>query len=186
VTAGRTTLVKEMVEAIRLGQVRKEQILGALHKVSFGIEQLRKGLPAIRVTFQTLVSPGFADGTAVDNEPLYETCGELDMYELTDVSRVDVLRFGRYDNLDVSFDDIVVSREHGLVIFAGGYPLYCDFGTLDNGERHGSRNGTYVDGLEKIRDAMIMWMPGQTLSFGGKLGGIRRNRIAYQMLRDPN
>jgi hypothetical protein len=189
---GRTTIARDLIELIKLGKADKDEILRNLAEASGGAERLRKGKPAVTVRFHALrdVKPGkHARGTmslAEDAaEPVYDELISAPLFALTDDDRVDVLRFGRHPDQDVQILDSQVSREHGLVIFADSLPLYCDYGTLHGGVHTGSTNGTYLDGVIRIRDAMINWLPGQALMLGigfpRKGGQVLHIKVTYEL-----
>ena len=174
---GRTTLGRDLIELIRVGKIQKDVVLAHLADASHGAEQLRRGPPAVTVLVHVLrsrprisaeMAMGIARGTVsfpvVD--PIYDVTMRVSLYALTDVSRVDVLTFGRHPSQDIQILDAMVSREHGLVILAGHIPLFCDYGTLIDGKHAGSTNGTYLNGASLIRDTMISWLPGYELMLG--------------------
>lgn len=183
---GRTTISRDLIEMIRLGRAAKEEVLRHLADASSGARQLRHGAPAVTIRFETLRTssssssstsghdrpapppPLLARGTAYrgTGEPLYDLGMVEHLYDLSDADRVDVIRFGRHPDQDVQLLDRIVSREHGLVIFAEPVPLFCDYGTLIEGKHSGSTNGTYLDGVTRIHDAMFPWLPGQALMLG--------------------
>jgi hypothetical protein len=168
---GRTTIARDLIELIQLGKADKAAILRSLDAAASGAERLRTGPPAVTVHFHNLrvntaARAPVARGTRIDSTPVYERAGRAQLYALTDAARVDVVRFGRHPDQDIQVLDKTVSREHGLVIFAGELPLFCDYGTLKDGGHTGSMNGTYLDGVVRISDTMIPWLPGQELLFG--------------------
>ena len=181
---GRTTIARDLIELIRLGKIEKAEILRNLEAGTRGAEQLRRGDPALILTFEQLQASSpprssLARGTAL-GEPTYRTLRDVPMYALTDADRVDVLRFGRHPDQDVQLLGRTVSREHGLVIF-GGDVLFCDYGTLRGGEHKGSLNGTYLDGQALIRDTMITWLTVHTLQLG-QVNDRFEFRVRYRLL----
>ena len=180
---GRTTIARDLISLIQLGRVDKERILRDLDQASSGAEQLRTGPPAATVTLyrarDAQMTSALARGTEAMAAPIYDVVTSASLYGLSDASRVDVLRFGRHPGQDIQILDHCVSREHGLVIYAGQLPLFCDFGTLKHGAHAGSTNGTYLNGVTQIRDAMISWLPGHELMFGSGLP--RRSGYAFKL-----
>jgi hypothetical protein len=170
----RTTIAMDLIEAIKLGTARKEEVLRDLDDASEGAETLRVGTPAVTVKFHALrepsshasIDPQLARGTLAAPQATYELAFTSSLYALDDAARVDVIRLGRRPDQDVVLFDPQVSREHGLVIYAGRLPLFCDYGSLKAGAHSGSTNGTYVDGVTRICDAMITWLPTQALMLG--------------------
>ena len=63
-----------------------------------------------------------------------------------------------------------ISRDHGLVFVDGtGQVKFRDFGTEKTGGRDGSKNGTWIDGRQPVRDVVIDWVPGTYLGLGGRV-----------------
>jgi hypothetical protein len=194
---GRTTIARDLIAMIKCGKAQKEEVLRHLEAASEGAERLRKGMPAITVKFEQLDLPKdreplLARGTEhyVIDEPRYELVLEAPMYALSDDNRVDVLRFGRHPDQDVQLLDIRVSREHGLIIYSDKLPLFCDYGTMIDGARAGSLNGTYLDGVSRVRDTMIQWLPIHGLHLGTQFSDTRGNalhgiRVSYVMHAVP-
>lgn len=62
-----------------------------------------------------------------------------------------------------------ISRDHGLVFLDDEARIYYrDFGTKKDGHRAGSKNGTWINGEERIRDLVIPWHEGDYLGIGGR------------------
>lgn len=173
----RTTIARSLIELIKLGKADKDEILRHLEAGTSGAAELRRGEPALTVEFRELREPG----TAAPADDVYRLVDRVGMYHLTDADRVDVLTFGRHPGQDVQLLDMIVSREHGLIIYGGRLPLFCDYGTLDRRApgHAGTTNGTYLDGATLIHDAMITWLPHQALM----LGEVRRDVTGRQRYR---
>jgi FHA domain len=186
---GRTTIALDLIQAIKLGKADKAEVLRQLSRASAGAEALRHGPPAATVTFHKLrdqprprdLRASLARGTAIHAAGDYEVSATASLYELTDAARVDVIRFGRHPDQDIQLLDPTVSREHGLIIYAGELPLFCDYGTMIGGAHAGSTNGTFIDGEILIRDSMIRWLPTQVLMLGKLIGGHHATKITYQL-----
>jgi len=182
----RTTIARDLIDAIRLGTADKERILHDLEEASRGSRELHVGRPAVTVSVHEIQGPSLARGTGyVSDSPPYRVVHTASLYEMSDAARVDVLRIGRQPGQDVELLDRCVSREHGLIIYADGLPLFCDYGTLHDGSHTGSTNGTYLDGVTRIRDAMITWMPAQALMLGTTSGPRNltfRYKVTYDLL----
>jgi FHA domain len=168
----RTTIARELISLIQLRKADKAAILASLDAATSGAEQLRVGAPAVTVHVHQLRAlksdRPVARGTQMPEAAIYDPITTAHLYSLGDQARVDVLRFGRHPDQDIQLLDRLVSREHGLVIFSDGLPLFCDYGTLKQGGHTGSTNGTYLDGVMRISDAMITWPPGQALMLGSQ------------------
>jgi hypothetical protein len=62
-----------------------------------------------------------------------------------------------------------ISRDHGLVFLDDKAQIFFrDFGTKKEGARKGSKNGTWVNGVQKIQDLVIPWQEGDYLGLGGR------------------
>src|SRR5581483_8441454 len=62
-----------------------------------------------------------------------------------------------------------ISRDHGLIFLDDKARIYFrDFGTKKEGERKGSKNGTWINGEQKIQDLVIPWKEGDYLGIGGR------------------
>lgn len=62
-----------------------------------------------------------------------------------------------------------ISRDHGLIFLDDQAQIHFrDFGTKKEGERKGSKNGTWVNGLQKIQGLVIPWKEGDYLGIGGR------------------
>lgn len=186
----RTTLVLEMIEAIRLGDVSKEQVLDALGEGFEDSEALRlqseplfevhayeivpSWLEAIRVPSLKDVGDVLCrrrsvhEVLAASRGVTYRTVAAAGLHDLSPHGRADVLRVGRHPEQDFQLLDQCVSREHGLIICTGNAVFYCDYGSLKGGHRAGSTNGTFINGEVPIKDTMIFWSPGLDLMLGGR------------------
>ena len=188
----RTTLGIGLLEQLKLGTVQKADILRDLEFGAGKSEELRVGGPVITVHFHELrerEGSGLAVGTMASSQAAYAKYASVSLYALSDPTRLDVLRFGRHPDQDVQLIDQTVSREHGLVILAGGAPLFCDYGTLKGGAHSGSMNGTYISGVGRVRDTILQWLPAWKLEIGTfqTRGGTPRSRyeIAYELHMRP-
>lgn len=62
-----------------------------------------------------------------------------------------------------------ISRDHGLIFLDDKARIFFrDFGTKKHGERRGSKNGTWVNGVKKVQDVVIPWSEGDYLGIGGR------------------
>jgi hypothetical protein len=62
-----------------------------------------------------------------------------------------------------------ISRDHGLVFLDEKAQIYFrDFGTKKEQGRQGSKNGTWVNGSQRIQDVVIPWKEGEYLGLGGR------------------
>ena len=62
-----------------------------------------------------------------------------------------------------------ISRDHGLVFLDENAQIYFrDFGTKKDAGRQGSKNGTWVNGSQRIQDVVIPWREGDYLGLGGR------------------
>jgi hypothetical protein len=62
-----------------------------------------------------------------------------------------------------------ISRDHGLIFLDDQARIFFrDFGTKKEGARKGSKNGTWINGAQKIQDLVIPWMEGDYLGIGGR------------------
>lgn len=85
------------------------------------------------------------------------------------------------DKLDPSCVCGQISRDHGLIFLDDkGHIYFRDFGTKKNGRREGSKNGTWIDGDEKIRDLVIPWHEGQFLGIGGRAWVRREGKLVRE------
>lgn len=63
-----------------------------------------------------------------------------------------------------------ISRDHGLVFLGSdGRIKYRDFGTKKEGSRHGSKNGTWVNGEQRVQNSVTDWTDGTYLGLGGRV-----------------
>ncbi|MGE0707617.1 MAG: FHA domain-containing protein [Planctomycetota bacterium] len=123
---------------------------------------------------------------------------EAFLYDATSVGQLMCLGVGRYphnqlrpyvgedpetyyrdpDRLDPTCICGQISRDHGLVFLSpDGKIRFRDFGTKKQGSRHGSKNGTWVNGEERVRNAVIEWPPGSYLGLGGRVWVRREGRL---------
>jgi hypothetical protein len=73
------------------------------------------------------------------------------------------------DELDPAAVCGQISRDHGLIFLDENAKIFFrDFGTKKDGERKGSKNGTWVNGVQKIQDIVIPWNEGDYLGVGGR------------------
>ncbi len=62
-----------------------------------------------------------------------------------------------------------ISRDHGLIFLDDKAQIFFrDFGTKKAGMRHGSKNGTWVNGQDRLQDLVIPWKEGDYLGLGGR------------------
>ena len=63
-----------------------------------------------------------------------------------------------------------ISRDHGLIFLSpDGRICFRDFGTKKGDGRHGSKNGTWVNGAQHVRNTVIEWQRGDYLGLGGRV-----------------
>lgn len=79
-----------------------------------------------------------------------------------------------------------ISRDHGLIFLSPeGRICFRDFGTKKPTGRHGSKNGTWVNGSEHVRNTVIEWRPGDYLGLGGRVwvqrGGERVKEHVFKL-----
>ena len=122
----------------------------------------------------------------------YRDVRRMALYDLRDVDRVDVIRIGRQPGQDIQVLDMIVSREHGLVLY-DGHTFYHDYGTLlvepTDGRppgRSGSRNGSFLNGTVLIRNSLVPWPQGDTIHFGTLRDGHFAAQLAYEYVLRPN
>lgn len=123
-----------------------------------------------------------AEGTA--------TVAEGFLFDASSVGQVMCLGVGRYphnllrpfvgedveryyenpDTLDPACICGQISRDHGLVFLGNdGKIKYRDFGTKKEGARSGSKNGTWVNGEERLQNAVCEWRESDYLGLGGRV-----------------
>lgn len=123
-----------------------------------------------------------AEGTA--------TVAEGFLFDATSVGQVMCLGVGRYphnllrpfvgddveryyenpDALDPACICGQISRDHGLVFLGNdGRIKYRDFGTKKDGARNGSKNGTWVNGEQRVHNTVCEWREGDYLGLGGRV-----------------
>ncbi len=126
------------------------------------------------------------DGEKREGEPLLS---EALLFDASDVGQLMCLGVGRYahnilrpymgtdadhyydapDALDPGALCGQISRDHGLVFLDDKARIFFrDFGTKKEGARKGSKNGTWVNGTEKVQDLVIPWKEGDFLGIGGR------------------
>lgn len=86
-----------------------------------------------------------------------------------------------------------ISRDHGLVFLDDKARIFFrDFGTKKEGERKGSKNGTWINGVQKIQDLVVPWNEGDYLGLGGR-AWVRRDgelvkehvfKLRYEKVQD--
>jgi len=185
------------VGKLTLSTTTRTEILSRLEDDTPEREAIRRRAPRIAtVTLCELVRPRssrnpvpervpLARGTRQDasSEAIYRDVESVDLYDLGDIGRVDVIRVGRHPSQDLQVLDNVASREHGLVLFDSIVYFY-DYGTNIGPDhpdhpvrvedrppgRHGSRNGSYLNRHTLIRNGMIPWNESDTIHFGTQHG----------------
>jgi len=91
--------------------------------------------------------------------------------------------YERPENFDPLAVCAQVSRDHGLVFLdTKGKVFFRDFGTKKLGRRVGSKNGTWVNGVEPIQDLVIPWSNPDYLGIGGRIWvqtplGLRKEHV---------
>jgi pSer/pThr/pTyr-binding forkhead associated (FHA) protein len=74
-----------------------------------------------------------------------------------------------------------VSRDHGLIFLDEHVNVYYrDFGTRRRGRRRGSKNGTWINGSDRIRDLVVPWREGDYLGIGGRIWVRRGGTLAKE------
>ncbi len=77
--------------------------------------------------------------------------------------------YDKPDDLDPGALCGQISRDHGLIFLDDQAQIFFrDFGTKKEGARRGSKNGTWVNGTDQIRDLVIPWREGDYLGIGGR------------------
>lgn len=154
----RTSIGIDVLESIQTGRITKKEILRKLQEGEALDKKVRANLePRLEVNLHEL------RGRALR---VYEVQQSQKLYDLSDLGRFDVIRVGRHPEQDLQVLDSCASREHGLVVYAGALILYSDYGTLRDGQREGSLNGTWIDGTEMLRDHTVAWHSRRELMIG--------------------
>ena len=126
---------------------------------------------------------------------------EAFLYDATSVGQLMCLGVGRYphnqlrpyigddveayyrdpDRLDPDCVCGQISRDHGLIFLApDGTIRFRDFGTKKSGNRADSKNGTWVNGKKRVRNAVIDWRAGDFLGLGGRVWVRRDDRLVKE------
>jgi hypothetical protein len=196
----RTTFTRDFLGKLSLSTTTKLEILAKLEQDEQPLEELRRAAPpAARVTLGGLVRTAtpvssMAKGTMVSipSEAMYRDLQSVALYDLRDVDRVDVIRVGRHPDQDLGVLDQFASREHGLVIF-DSMVFYFDYGTMIESNpnrrpqgRHGSLNGSYLNGELRISNGMVPWFEEDTIHLGSKIGQAYAFKLAHRSTPPEN
>jgi hypothetical protein len=135
------------------------------------------------------VSRDLAENTIAQGETGEPQLSEALLFDASGVGQVMCLGVGRYPHnvlRPYMGDDIEnyyreperldpdalcgqISRDHGLVFLDEKAAIYFrDFGTKKDQGRHGSKNGTWINGTQRIQDVVIPWKEGDYLGLGGR------------------
>ncbi len=122
---------------------------------------------------------------------LEKPVAELPLYDLSPFGKTHYISVGRRESQDLQtvnehgLVDMVVSREHGLIYLKDGKVYFFDRGTKKDSERKGSRNGTWINDDEFIKDQRWPWPEQVCLAIGDLAGQenerhLRRFRLRYR------
>jgi hypothetical protein len=153
-----------------------------------------------KMTQTVAYSREVAEHEIATGEP--EAVAEAFLYDATSVGQLMCLGIGRYphnqlrpfvgenqesyyrdpDHFDPSCICGQISRDHGLIFLSpdDGKIRFRDFGTKKQGAREGSKNGTWVDGHDRVRNTVIDWEPGTYLGIGGRVWVRRQDRLVKE------
>jgi hypothetical protein len=167
-----------------------------------------------KLTNTVAVSKDYAENTIAEGDATLEL-GSAYLFDASGIGRLMCIGVGRYphnllrpfigESADAYYDspdafdpDCVcgqISRDHGLVFLDDKANIYYrDFGTKKEGKRRGSKNGTWLNGEEAIRDLVIRWHEGDYLGIGGR-AWVRRDgqlvkehvfKLRYERVPEPH
>lgn len=148
------------------------------------------------LTNTVAVSKDVAENTIAEGDAALEL-GSAYLFDASGIGRLMCIGVGRYphnllrpfigEDADAYYDSPdaydpgcvcgQISRDHGLVFLDDKMNIYYrDFGTKKDGQRSGSKNGTWVNGEERLRDIVIRWHEGDYLGIGGR-AWVRRDGV---------
>lgn len=149
--------------------------------------EMKEAVAVSRDLAENTIAQGEAGGaTAAGGEP---QLSEGFLFDASGVGQVMCLGVGRFphnvlrpymgddveeyyrdpDKLDPDALCGQISRDHGLVFLDENAGIFFrDFGTKKEQGRHGSKNGTWVNGTQRIQDVVIPWREGDYLGLGGR------------------
>ncbi len=130
-----------------------------------------------------------------------DAVAEAFLFDATSVGQIMCLGVGRYphnqlrpfvgENVDAYYDNPEsmdpacicgqISRDHGLVFLdSDGQIKFRDFGTKKSGARGGSKNGSWINGEYRVKNAVFEWRNGDYLGIGGRVWVRREGNLVKE------